>query len=98
MKKVTIQYNLPVNVLREGNKFIAFSPVLDLSTSGDSFEEVNQRFIEIAEIFFEEIISKGTMDEVLADLGWQKTTKQWQPPVLISQQSESIQVSQVCPA
>lgn len=67
MKNVNVQYNLPVNVLREGKKFVAYSPVLDLSTSGDSFEEVNQRFVEIAEIFFEEIISKGTADEVLAD-------------------------------
>jgi len=98
MKQVTLQYNLPVNVLREGKKFVAFSPVLDLSTSGDNFEEVNKRFVEIAEIFFEEIISKGTIDEVLSDLGWKKTTKQWQPPVLISQQSESIRVSQICPA
>lgn len=58
MKKVTVQYNLPVNILREGKKFVAFSSVLDLSTSGDSFEEVNQRFIEIAEIFLKKLSVK----------------------------------------
>lgn len=98
MKNINFKFNLPVNVLREGKKFVAYSPVLDLSTSGDSFEEVNRRFIEITKIFFEEIISKGTIDEVLSDLGWQKTTKEWQPPVLIAQQSESINVTSICHA
>ena len=98
MKKVALKFNLPINVLREGKKFVAYSPVLDLSTSGNSFEEVRKRFIEIVEIFFEEIINQGTINEVLSDLGWQKTTKTWEPPVLISQDSEVIQIPQICPA
>lgn len=98
MKNINLKFNLPVDILREGKKFVAHSPVLDLSTSGDSFEQVSQRFIEITQIFFEEIIKKGTVDEVLSDLGWQKKTDQWQPPILIAQQSESINIPSICHA
>jgi len=90
-----IKFNLqlPVSIFREGKHFIAYTPVLDLSTSGKSYGQVKKRFNEVAIIFFEELIKKGTLDEVLESLGWQKVKKQWAPPVLISQESESIQLA-----
>ncbi|MEK7537372.1 MAG: hypothetical protein AAB619_00155 [Patescibacteria group bacterium] len=45
---------LPVSILREGKRFIAYTPALDLSTSGKTFEQAKQRFEEAAELFFEE--------------------------------------------
>lgn len=64
-KSKLIQLNLPVTFLREKKRFVAYSPALDLSTSGKNFEEAQKRFAEIARIFFDEIISRGTIDEVL---------------------------------
>lgn len=92
MKKFNFQLNLPITFLREGATFIAYTPALDLSTSGRSFEEARRRFVEAALIFFEEIINKGTLDDVLGSLGWQKVESKWQPPVVISQESEVINV------
>lgn len=91
-KSVAVQVSLPVAILKEGNYFIAHSPVLDLSTSGKSFEQVKRRFNEAVDIFFEELIAKGTLDEVLTDLGWYKVQSKWTPPVVISQASESFKI------
>lgn len=89
---VNLSFKLPVSVFKEGKHFIAYSPVLDLSTSAKTYEKAQKRFAEIVNIFFEEIIKKGTLDEVLKDLGWQKTKKQWTPPSLISQKIEEIKI------
>ena len=67
---------------------MAYSPVLDLSTSAESFDLIKKRFEEVIQIFFEEMVKAGTVDKVLSDLGWRKVRKQWQPPVLISQETE----------
>ena len=78
-----------MSVFREGDVFVAYSPVLDLSTSGESFELAKNRFGEVVQIFFEELIEKGTVEEVLSDMGWEKQRSQWVPPILISQETES---------
>ena len=90
-----IKFNLqlPVSVFKEGKHFIAHAPALDLSTSGENYEQVKKRFNEVVAIFFEELEKKGAVNEVLENLGWQKIKDQWTPPVLISQESENIQVS-----
>ena len=79
-----IKFNLrlPISIFKEREHFIAYTPALDLSTSGKNYEQVKKRFNEIVAIFFEELIKKGTIDEVLENLGWQKIKKQWIPPSL----------------
>jgi predicted RNase H-like HicB family nuclease len=90
MAKLNQKLNLPVLIFREGKHFIAYSPALDLSTSGKDYEEVKRRFNEVAKIFFEEIILKGTFREVLKELGWKRINQRWQPPSLIAQEYVSI--------
>ena len=92
MKKVEIKFNLPVSVFREGKKFVAYSPALDLSTCGKNYNEVKKRFNEITEIFFEEIIKNGHLTEVLQELGWKQIRAKWMPPAVISQEIESIKI------
>lgn len=89
-KKVNVKFSVPVSILKEGKYFIAYSPVFDLSTSGKSYEEVKKRFEEIVQIFFEEVLEKGTLDKVLTELGWQKQNKQWSPPLMIAHESTQI--------
>jgi len=93
MKTVKLEFNLPVSILREGKKFVAYTPALDLSTSGKSYEEAKKRFKEAVSIFFEELIKKGTLEEVLRDLGWKRIQKKWSPPIVISQEFQTIQVA-----
>lgn len=37
-----LDLSLSVNILREGDKFITYTPALELSTEGDTFEEVKK--------------------------------------------------------
>lgn len=92
MKKLNLEFNLPVSFLKEGNKYIAYTPALDLSTSGRSYQQAKKRFEELVNIFFEDIIESGTVEEVLTNLGWQKSQKDWMPPVVISQELQAIKV------
>lgn len=92
MNNASFSFNLSVVFLREGDSFIAYSPALDLSTSASSFEKARSRFVEAVKLFFDEIIKKGTLDKVLQELGWQKHNKKWQPPLIISQETELIRI------
>ena len=92
MKKAFFKAKLPVSIFKEGKQFIAYSPVLDLSTCGKDYDEVKHRLEEVVDIFFEELAQKGTLNEVLEDLGWIKVQKQWSPPVIISHESEKIRI------
>ena len=92
MGKLNLEVKLPVSILRENKRYVAYTPALDLSTSGKSYEEVKERFEEIVNIFFEEIIKKGTLEEVLQSLGWKRIQAKWNPPIVISQESQIVRI------
>ena len=68
---------MPVNVLKEGKKFVAYTPALDLSTVGDSLEEVKCNFEEAVNLFFEETVEMGTLEQAMEELGWEKWMNIW---------------------
>jgi len=88
--------NLSVSIFKQGKRFVAYSPALDIATSGKNGPEVKKRFSEIVRIFLEELEEMGTIGEVLGELGWKKHKessgqKSWIPPT-ISNQSFRINV------
>jgi len=86
---------LPVIFLKEGSKFIAYTPALDISTCGETFEESKKKFEELVDIFFEEVEKMGTLKDVLTECGWEKLRKPkdgWMPPRIISQMEETFKV------
>jgi predicted RNase H-like HicB family nuclease len=92
MTKTKLTFSLPVSFIKEGNRFVAYSPAIDLSTSGKTYKEAQKRFMEASSAFFEEISEQGTMDEVLRELGWRKVRRRWTPSMIISQESQEISV------
>jgi len=94
MKKLKMKMtNLPITIFKEGKSYVAYSPALDLSTSSSTYKGVQARFSEIVEIFFEEIMKMGTLDRVLSDLGWRKVKSKWQPPVIVSNYVQPMNLS-----
>ncbi len=78
---------VPLNIFKEGEQFVAHCPVLDLSTSGHAFDQVQARFHEALQMFIKDLVEQGTLDEVLRSYGWQKVEKptpHWTPPQLVS--------------
>lgn len=90
MKKFS--FKIPVTIFKEGDIFVAYTPALDLSTSGKTFDQVKKRLSEAVGIFFEEIEKMGTTDEVLGSLGWQKVKQEWQPIIPVAHEMLEFQL------
>lgn len=92
MKNVRVEFKLPVSVLKEGKIFVAYTPALDLSTSGKTLKEAQKNFMEAVNIFFEEIMEMGTTDEVLSGLGWEKQNNKLVPPMVVANQTQRFSI------
>ncbi|MCL5733451.1 MAG: hypothetical protein M1334_02170 [Patescibacteria group bacterium] len=92
MKKYIFNLSLPVSVLKENKRFIAYTPALDLSTSGKTYAEVKKHFSEAVKIFFDELVERGTLEETLSNLGWKQIQKKWQPPTVVSNELQSVSI------
>jgi len=84
--------------MEQCGKIVAFAPDLDLATSADTQEEARERFKEVLEIFLEETLTKGTLEEVLAECGWRKVSRpktHWVPPKtrVVGQEAIPIEVT-----
>ena len=89
---------IPVLFLKEGETFISYSPALDLSTCGSTFEEAKTNFSEALHLFFQECLKHGTLEAALESYGWKKSHKnpaQWQPPMLVGQESIAVDLPSV---
>jgi len=91
-KKLEINTELPVSILREGDSFVAYSPALDISTAGKTYTEVQTRFKELVEIFFEELKEMGTLNETLENLGWVKKKSRMVSPFFVSHNMMSVSI------
>ncbi len=85
-------FKLPINIIKQGKSYVAFCPVLDLSTAGKSSKDAKHKIIEAINIFLEEIVEAGTVNEILPELGWKKVQHNWNPPKIISSLSLGIKI------
>lgn len=70
--KAQMKINVPVSYFKEDKSFVAYTPALDLSSAGKTLKEAEKNIAEAVSIFMEEILKRGTIDEVLSSLGWKK--------------------------
>lgn len=87
-----IEARIPVIYFEEGEKVVAYSPALDLSTYGDTEEQARKRFAEAASLFLDELTKMGTLAEVLEEYGWHKDKRTWSPPSYRSCTEEPVQI------
>lgn len=81
-EKKMYEFNLTFFVFKENDYYIAYCPMLDLSTSGDTKQEAVQNFPEAFEAFIECCVEKNILKECLTSLGWRVSTKRILPPPL----------------
>ena len=81
-KSYQVGVNLPVQIIKEGNVYVAYCPVLDIATQGDTYAEAQQMFSELVRVFIDDLIERGTLEKVLLDLGWKKAShsRRWELP------------------
>lgn len=87
-----IHISLPVSIFKEASVFVAYTPALDISTAAGTLADVKKKFANLVTIFFEELERKGTTDEVLESLGWQKIQSSWSAPLEVEHSIESFEV------
>lgn len=88
-----IKGSIPVLFIKEGETFVAFSPTLDLSSCGDTFDQAKRHFLEALDIFFEECLKHGTLEQALQSYGWKKSETRpsyWEPPILVGEETLSV--------
>ncbi len=88
----SLLFQLPVVITKQGKRFVAHTPALDLSTSGKSVKDVQKKFDEAVQLFFEEIVEMGTVNEVLSELGWHRVQQTWNPPQVVSAESIGVRI------
>ena len=93
MEKIEFEVKVPITVFKDGDCFVADSPLLDLSSYGDTFEEAKKNFAEAAEILLEELADAGTLNQYLFDLGWKKSKRGWSPPVVVAHEFACVEMS-----
>lgn len=89
-----LEISLPVTITRQGKRYVAHTPALDISTSGTSVKDVQKKFSQLVPLFFEELHEAGTLDDVLSEMGWTKKQKAWTPPAVVTADSLGIRVPQ----
>jgi len=95
MGKQNFIYKLPVSIIKQNKSFVAYCPILDISTVGKSIKDARSKFTEISSLFFDELLEKGTLNDVLSELGWKKVQKSWNPPKIVSNLSIGIKLPMI---
>jgi len=90
LSSVKISTTLPVFIFREDDAFVAYTPWLDLSTAGGTFEEANSNLSEAVRLFLEETDAMGTLPTVLRGLGWKESNGKFSAPIMIGHGTESV--------
>lgn len=86
--KPALDVSVPVIILEDVSGYVAYTPVLDYSTCGDTIQDAQKMFEEGIKVFLKELVRMGTLEEVLAEHGWKKISRpfrpaQWTPPQVI---------------
>ena len=63
--KIQLDFNISVKLFKEGQSYVAYTPVLDLSSCGKTEKKALQNISDAAQLFIKECIKDGTLEEVL---------------------------------
>jgi len=64
--------NVTIEVWHKGKWYVAKCPELDFISQGKTREEAKSNLLEVIQIQFEEMSQIGTLDEYLAECGYEK--------------------------
>lgn len=90
---MSMQTQLTVTLSKQGKRYVAYAPALDIATSGKSETEAKKRFGKLAKLFFEELEEAGTTKDVLTELGWTRNNPASRKPAWQAPETKDEQVS-----
>jgi predicted RNase H-like HicB family nuclease len=72
-----MKISVKIEIFKEGDVYVAFSPDLNVSSFGDTIEEAKTSIKEAIEAFVEECERMGTLEGVLEESGFLKINDTW---------------------
>lgn len=81
-----------VQVWKERGTYVAYAPDLDVSSCGNSLREAKARLREAVELFLEESARMGTLDEILAEAGFEKQGTTFRPRRILAREEVHLAV------
>lgn len=69
--------SIKIEIFKEGDVYTALSPELNISSFGETIDEVKASIKEAVEAFIEECALMGTLEEVLEESGFIKVNDLW---------------------
>ncbi len=67
-----MQLNITIEVWKKEKCFVAGCPELDFVSQGKTRNEARKNLLEVIEIQFEEMAETGTLEDYLAECGYEK--------------------------
>jgi predicted RNase H-like HicB family nuclease len=80
------EISLTVQVWKEGGSHVAYTPELDVSSCGKTASQAKARLKEAVSLFLEEALRMGTLDEILAESGFERRGKTYRRPPLLARE------------
>ena len=82
-KNAAAEITLTVQLWKEGSTHVAYAPELDISSCGNTATQAKSHLREAVSLFIEEAARQGTLDEILAETGFERVGKTYRPrPIL----------------
>jgi predicted RNase H-like HicB family nuclease len=79
-------------VFKEGEKFVAYCPKLDVSSCGNTIDEARKNLKTAVRLFLEEADKMGTFEDILKESGYERTdVNRWMTPRLIATELMSVE-------
>ena len=74
------RFNIEFYIFMENGVCIAYCPSLDISSSGNTFNDAISNFYEMFQLYIESCMDSKTLYDDLLAHGWKMHTKSIQPP------------------
>ena len=74
------RFSIDFYVFKQDGKFISYCPSVDLSSSGDNFNDAISAFYEAFQLYVETCVEMGTLQEDLIRHGWKVKKTGVTPP------------------
>jgi predicted RNase H-like HicB family nuclease len=68
-----------IELFKEGDVYVALSPELNVSSFGDTIEDAKASLRQAIEVFVEECLEMGTLEDVLEESGFSRIDNSWTP-------------------
>ncbi|MGE5445160.1 MAG: type II toxin-antitoxin system HicB family antitoxin [Ignavibacteriales bacterium] len=84
MAHTSMEIDLTMQLWKEGDMYVSYSPELDISSCGRTSQEAKKNLREAVEAFLEESDHMGTLQELLEESGFIKDETGWKRPQIIT--------------